>query len=172
MATKKILFFTAGIGATSAEQLQIDALNALTSPGYSVGVRSAVASGSYGHGIESCDFVAGTIPTAFNAKTNYGEPNALRPVKFALLPATHTLAAVETKQLQALKANGTDVSALTLADVTAVTTTYASSNEAKATVSGGGLVTGVAAGTATITATHTYTTGKTITATTVVTVTA
>lgn len=169
--TKKILFFTAAAVPTEAEQAQIDALNALTAPGFSVGVRNSQQSASYGSGIESCDFVAGTIPTAFNAKTNYGEANAARPVAFSLLPGTHSMAAAATKQLQALKATGNDVSALTLADVTAVSTTYATSDEAKATVSAGGLVTGVAAGTATITATHTYTSGKTITATAAITVT-
>lgn len=170
--TKKILFFTAGTVATVAEQAQIDALNALNAPGFTVGVRNAAQNASFGSGIESCDFVAGTIPTAYNAKTNYGEAHASRPVKFALLPATHSLAVSATKQLQALKATGNDVSALTLADVTAVSTTYASSDAAKATVSAGGLVTGVAAGTTTITATHTYATGKTITATAAITVTA
>lgn len=170
--TKKIIFFTAGVVPTEAEQAQIDALNALSAPGYNVAVRNSTQSASFGSGIEACDFVAGTIPTAFNAKTNYGEANAARPVNFSLLPAVHSLAALATKQLQALKANGTDISALTLADVTAVTTTYASSDATKATVSAGGLVTAVAAGTATITATHTYASGKTITATAAITVTA
>lgn len=170
--TKKLLFFIAGTVPTVAEQAQIDALNALTTPGYSVGVRSALHNSTYTPNLEACDFVAGTIPTAYNAKTNYGEANAARPVKFALLPATHSFAVSATKQLQALKATGNDVSALTLADVTAVTTTYASSDAAKATVSAGGLITGVAAGSTTITATHTYTSGKTITATSVITVTA
>jgi len=168
--TKKILFFIAGKVPTGAEQAQIDALNALTTPGYSIGVRNGAENASFGYGIEACDFVAGTIPTAYNAKTNYGEANTARPSKFSLLPATANVAALATQQLQALKANGVDISALTLADVTAVTTTYASSDAAKATVSAGGLVTGVAAGTATITATHTYATGKTITATAVITV--
>lgn len=168
--TKKILFFTAGTLATAGELAQIAALNAMAVPGYEVGVRNSQASGSFGAGIEDCDLVAGTIPTAFNAKTDFGEAHASRPAEFALLPATHELAAAATKQLQALKATGVDVSDLTLADVTAVTTTYASDDTDVATVSAGGLVTGVAAGEATITATHTYTAGKTITAETVITV--
>lgn len=170
--TKRILFFTAGKVPTVAEQAQIDALNAMTSPGFSVGVRNSAENAVFGSGIETCDFVAGTIPTAYNAKTNYGEAHSDRPCKFSLLPATASAAVLATQQLQALKANGNDISALTLADVTAVSTTYASSDATKATVSAGGLVTGVAAGTATITATHTYASGKTITATSVITVTA
>jgi len=169
---KKILFFVAGKVPTADEAAQIAALNALTSPGYSVGVRNAAENALYGSGIEPCDLVAGSIPTAYNAKLDYGVAHADRPAKFALLPATASVAAAATKQLQALKANGNDISALTLADVTAVSTTYASSDATKATVSAGGLVTGVAAGETTITATHTYASGKTITATSVITVTA
>lgn len=168
--TKKILFFTAGPVATGAETAQIAALNAMTIQGYTVGVRNALESGSYGAGIESCDLVCGTVPTAFNGVTNYGEPNAARPCAFQLNPATKQIAALETTQLQALKADGLDVSALTLTDVTAVNTTYASSQTSKATVSAGGVVSGVAAGTSQITATHTYTAGKTITATMIATV--
>jgi uncharacterized protein YjdB len=168
--TKKILFFTAGPVPTAGEQGQIDALNALTLPGYNIGVRSAIQPASYGHGIEVSDFVAGTIPTAFNAVPNYGVADTARPCKLQLLPTAPSVAIAATQQLQCLKANGADISALTLADVTAVTTTYASSVAAKATVSAGGLVTGVAAGTTIITATHTYASGKTVTATTTVTV--
>lgn len=170
--TKKILFFTAGRVATEAEAAQITALNALNAPGFIVGVRNAAENALYGHGIETCDFVAGTIPTAYNAKPNYGVADATRPCKLDLLPNAHSMAVAETKQLQCLKANGNDVSTLSLADVTAVTTTYASATPAKATVSAGGLVTGVAAGTSVITATHTYADGKTVTASMTVTITA
>lgn len=171
--TKRILFFTAGKVPTVAEQAQIDALNAMTVPGYSVGVRNGAESAVYSDdNLEPCDFVAGTIPTAYNAKTDYGVAHASRPVKFSLHAAAVTLAVSATLQLQALKAGGVDVSALTLADVTGVSTTYASSDVAKATVDAAGIVTGVAAGAVTITATHTYATGKTIAATIALTVTA
>jgi len=171
--TKKVLYFTAGPVATVTEAAQIAALVALGVPGYTVGVRNALLSGSFGHGIEASDYVAGTIPTAFNAVPNYGIPDVLRPAKLSLLSATGSfaIAGTATRQLQTLSVVGADISALTVTDVTAVSTTYASSVPAKATVSAGGLVTGVAAGTTTITATHTYASGKTITATAVITVT-
>ncbi len=170
--TKRVLYFTAGPVPTVTEAGQIAALVALGVPGYTVGVRSALLSGNYGAGIEASDYVAGTIPTAFNAVPNYGVPDVLRPAKLKLLSATgsFTVAVLGTAQLQAISVVGADISALTVADVTAVTTTYASSAPLKATVDANGLVTGVAAGTTTITATHTYAVGKTITATAVITV--
>lgn len=168
--TKKILFFTAGPVPTVAEQAQIDALNAKTKAGFEVGVRNALESGSYGAGIEACDLVAGTIPTAFNGKTNYGTADALRPALLSILPNPVAITGTGTKQLQVLKVMGDDVSALTVTDVTATSTTYSSSATNRATVNSAGLVTGVSAGTSVITATHTYTTGKTLTATVTVTV--
>ena len=172
--TKKVLYFTAGPVPTVTEAAQIAALVALGLPGYTVGVRNGLLPGSFGAGIEASDYVAGTIPTAFNAVPNYGVPDALRPAKLSLLSATgsFSVAAAATRQLQAMSVVGADISALTVTDVTAATTTYASSVPAKATVDANGLVTGVAAGTTTITATHTYAVGKTITATAVITVTA
>ena len=169
--TKKILFFTAGPVPTVDEQAQIDALNAMHAVGFNVGVRNTLSSGLYGYGIEASDFVAGTIPTAYNAVSNYGVAHASRPCKISLLPAAPSVAALATQQMQVLKATGNDVTALTLADVTATSTTYASGTPATATVHAStGVVTGVAAGTTVITATHTYTSGKTITATATVTV--
>ena len=63
-----------------------------------------------------------------------------------LTPATLTIAVSATSQL---------TKQILPSDATVQTVTYVSSNPAKATVSAGGLVTGVAAGTTTITATTT-----------------
>ena len=63
-----------------------------------------------------------------------------------LTPATLTIAALATSQL---------TKQVLPSDATVQTVTYVSSNPAKATVSAGGLVTGVAAGTTTITVTTT-----------------
>lgn len=165
---KKILYFTAGATPTSTELTEIGILNGLTQPGYSVGVRNGAESASYGAGIEDCDLVAGTIPTAFNAKTAYGTVNSLRPVKFTIISAV-TLAALATKQLVPIAITGTDLSNLAAA-VPDTGVTYASSAESKATVDANGLITAVATGSAVITATYTYTSGKTITATCAVTI--
>ena len=82
-----------------------------------------------------------------------------------VLPASASVAAAATQQLQVVKVTGDDVLDLTITDTTATDTTYASDDEAVATVDSAGEVTGVAAGSCVITATHTYATGKTETAT-------
>jgi hypothetical protein len=170
MATKKILYFTAGPVPTAGELADIDVLNTLILPGYSIGVRNGAESGSFGAGIEATDFVAGTVPTAFNARPAYGFIDALRPLVFDVWPKTAAIVGTATKQLYPVKISGTDIANLASALVTA-NIGYVSSDETKATVHAtSGLITGVAAGTSTITATLTYATGKTITATCVVTV--
>lgn len=167
----KILFFIVGNSPTVAEQAEIDRLNDLGTAAFSeVGVRTAEESTLYGANIEDSDYVAGAIPTEYNAVTDYGDAHDDRPLKMDVLPATATIAAAGTQQLQVVKVTGADTLNLTTTDVTAVTTTYASDDEAAATVDANGLVTGVATGSATITATHTYDTGKTETATSVITV--
>lgn len=164
---KKILYFTAGETATATELAEIAALNALTVPGYSVGVRNATKVNT----VETCDLKAGSAPAAYAAIPAYGTIDAARPLKFDLWPATGTIAALATLQLVAIATTGASLDAVATAEITAeATVTYASSDETKATVSATGLVTGVAAGTTTITATYTYAVGKTITDTCVITV--
>jgi hypothetical protein len=172
--TKKVLFFTAGPVPTADEQAQIDALNALTEPGYVVGVRNSKESAAFGAGVEACDMVAGTIPTEFEAKPDYGYASADRPAAFECCPDETTVAVSATVRIRAFRIDGTDISALEVTQVSQAAdgTTWASSDETKATVSANGTVTGVAAGEVTITATHEFAEGKTVTATSVVTVTA
>jgi hypothetical protein len=67
MATKSIIFFTAGPVATSDELTAIGKLEAATEQPYSVKVFNGLRSPNYGYGIEQCDYVAGTIPTAYDA---------------------------------------------------------------------------------------------------------
>ncbi|WP_019170675.1 hypothetical protein [Pseudaminobacter salicylatoxidans] len=71
MATKKIIYFTAGSAVTSAEKADIAALNALTEPAYSVQVSNGAVSsglGKTGAGnsvLETCDYVAGSAPADY-----------------------------------------------------------------------------------------------------------
>lgn len=65
MATKKILFFTAGIDATVAEQAKIDKLLARCKPDYSVSIRNA-AQPTNGAMVEAADYAIGAIPAAYN----------------------------------------------------------------------------------------------------------
>lgn len=64
----KILYFLAGDVATVDELADIVKLNTAAEVPYLVGVRNSKVSTNYGAGPEECDFVAGTIPTAYTAK--------------------------------------------------------------------------------------------------------
>lgn len=68
---KRILFFTAGITPTSGELAAIAKLNAAADKPYEVTVLNGAANTKYGetNRLVPCDFVAGTVPTIYNAKT-------------------------------------------------------------------------------------------------------
>lgn len=165
----KVLVFIAG---RSPDGTEATLIAGLTSAGFTVGVRSkkAAAGANYGSVAEECDFVAAksgvAIPASHSAKTNIGA----KPAQLIAWPAAKTLslAGVNTVQLLILSLA---LGAAEYTDVTA-TATYVSSVPGKATVSVGGLVTGVAAGTTTITVTYTDANGATITDTVAITVTA
>lgn len=60
---QKIIFFTKGEKADSAELTAIENLNLFSKKKYEVLVRNSVENTHYGAGAEECDFVAGTLPT-------------------------------------------------------------------------------------------------------------
>lgn len=169
--TKKIIYFTAGAIATQAEKDDISALQALTSPGYQLAVRNSNEETTYSPNLEPTDLVAGTIPTAYNGLTDYGEVDVNKPLAFDAWPKAFGVTTTTTRQLVVNKVTGVDISELTTSDVTLDNTTYSSDTPGVATVDANGLVSGVAVGSANITATHTYATGKTTTDTVAVTVT-
>lgn len=70
---KKVLYFTAGDVPTGAELTAIGKLNAATSAPYEVGVRNTLHPAGDTL-LEHADYVAGTIPTAYNAVTEI-DPN-------------------------------------------------------------------------------------------------
>lgn len=63
MATKKIIFFTAGIGPTGGETTAINKLLARCDADYELVIRNRLQSGT-GESVEACDFVAGTVPAS------------------------------------------------------------------------------------------------------------
>lgn len=65
MAAKKVIFFTAGITATTGENAAIAQLNALAAPAYEVVVMNTKVPQSTP--IRAADYAAGTIPTAYSA---------------------------------------------------------------------------------------------------------
>ena len=98
---------------------------------------------------------------------------SLSPASLDVTPATVSKAVSATQQLTAVvrNANGETLTVQKSAGASInsdITITYASSNEAKATVSASGLITGVQAGTCTVTATIS---GTSITDTVAVTIT-
>jgi hypothetical protein len=109
----KVIFFTADNVPTVGELADIANLNARAVAPYEIAVRNTKVAARYGAGIEACDFVAGTVPVAFNAKPVI-DPDAI--------PATGLTA------LQAVVTHNVDI-------VTPVTGVYAT--KIKATVVAG-----------------------------------
>lgn len=68
MATKRVVFFTAGPTATTQELAAIQKLNAVTEAPYAVTVMNGKENAKYGepNRLAPCDFVAGTVPTIYN----------------------------------------------------------------------------------------------------------
>lgn len=68
---QKIIYFTAGVTATEGELTEIAALNTAAAAKYEVIVKrgDTQVSQSYGAGIDTPDFVAGTVPDAYSAIT-------------------------------------------------------------------------------------------------------
>jgi len=170
--TDKFIYFTEDAEPTSTSLNAIARLRALITPAFDLHVRNGSASSEFGHGIEDCDIVAGSIPTEYQGIefTDYGDVSASRPLLFDIWPKTANCDHEGTLQLYPVKVTGSNpldlVSAIVPSNVA-----YTSSNTGKATVHAtSGLVTGVAAGQTTITATYTYADGKTVTATSVITV--
>lgn len=86
---KRIIFFQAGPVATTEELAEIAAINAFSVNPYEVLVMNALESTSYGAGNVSADYVAGTIPTAYEAITEFDYTNPPDPV---LIPTKATVA--------------------------------------------------------------------------------
>lgn len=63
MATKKIIFFSAGIGLTGPETTIVNKLLARCEADYELVIRNAAQPDS-GQMVEACDFVAGTLPAS------------------------------------------------------------------------------------------------------------
>jgi len=68
---KRVIYFTAGVTPTSGELAEIAKLNTAADKPYEVTVMNGAANTKYGetNRLAPCDFVAGTVPTIYNAKT-------------------------------------------------------------------------------------------------------
>lgn len=158
----KVLFFLAAAVATDAE---LAAINRLQTVYREVKVcdGSVADAAKYGSGLlESFDFLAGTIPTAYSSvegAVTLTVPSSVAPDQFKVLPAAVSIDAsnVDVQQLAAVKSVIDPATGLaTMTDLAAhASVVWTSSDETKATVGADGLVTAVAAGTTNVTATLT-----------------
>ncbi len=128
MATKKVVYFTAGINATSGELADIAKLNAAAEPQYEVLVANGAANAEYGETdrIIPADFVAGTIPDVYRVD---GDPLE-DPVYPEIDPD-----AIPNQALTATQAIVNDAEALTV-PVTGTYTTTATVSVANGVVTG------------------------------------
>lgn len=128
MATKKVVYFTAGINATSGELADIAKLNAAAEPQYEVLVANGAANAEYGETdrIIPANFVAGTIPDVYRVD---GDPLE-DPVYPEIDPD-----AIPNQALTATQAIVNDAEALTV-PVTGTYTTTATVSVAVVVVTG------------------------------------
>lgn len=128
MATKKVVYFTAGINATSGELADIAKLNAAAVPQYEVLVANGAANAEYGETdrIIPADFIAGTIPDVYRVD---GDPE-----KDPLYPEIDP-DAIPNQALTATQAIVNDAEALTV-PVTGTYTTTATVSVANGVVTG------------------------------------
>lgn len=103
MATKKVVYFTAGINATAGELADIAKLNAAAEPQYEVLVANGAANAEYGETdrIIPSDYVAGTVPSV------YSEVDVIDPDAIPNQALTATQAIVEDAQVLDVDGGGT-----------------------------------------------------------------
>lgn len=150
MATKKVLFFTAGVTATSPELTAIGKLNAAAEKQYEVTVLNGAANTKYGetNRLVPCDLVAGTVPGIYSAKTVL-DPDA---IPMPSLPATSAVVSnagnvtVKNSAGGVSKTGTATVAANAVTDVKLPATTAMVENGAVIPVTGGGSVTATVAG--------------------------
>jgi hypothetical protein len=118
MATKKVIFFTAGTTATAGEIADIAKLNAAAEAQYEVIVANGAANAKYGETdrIIPSDFVAGTIPTEYAAIDEI-DPDAIPNQALAA-----TQAIVEDAQALTVPVTGTYATTATVTVVDNVVT--------------------------------------------------
>lgn len=128
MATKKVVYFTAGINATSGELADIAKLNAAAEPQYEVLVANGAANAEYGETdrIIPADFVAGTIPDVYHVDGD--------PLEDTIYPEIDP-DAIPNQALTATQAIVNDAEALTV-PVTGSYTTTATVSVANGVVTG------------------------------------
>lgn len=118
MATKKVIYFTAGINATAGELADIAKLNTAAEPQYEVIVANGAANAKYGetNRLIPSDFVAGTIPDI------YSEIDEIDPDNIPNQALTDTQAIVNDGDTLAVTTGGEPAGTVTFAVVDGVLT--------------------------------------------------
>lgn len=118
MATKKVIYFTAGINATAGELADIAKLNAAAEPQYEVIVANGAANAKYGetNRLIPSDFVAGSIPGI------YGEIDEIDPDNIPNQALTDAQTIVNDGDTLAVTTGGEPAGTVTFAVVDGVLT--------------------------------------------------
>lgn len=118
MATKKVIYFTAGINATAGELADIAKLNAAAEPQYEVIVANGAANAKYGetNRLIPSDFVAGSIPGI------YGEIDEIDPDNIPNQALTDVQTIVNDGDTLAVTTGGEPAGTVTFAVVDGVLT--------------------------------------------------
>ncbi|AIW01677.1 virion structural protein [Pseudomonas phage vB_PaeS_C1] len=118
MATKKVVYFTAGINATAGELADIAKLNAAAEPQYEVLVANGAANAEYGETdrIIPSDYVAGTAPSA------YSEVDVIDPDAIPNQALTATQAIVNDAEALTVPVTGTYTTTATVSVANGVVT--------------------------------------------------
>lgn len=93
---KRIIYFQAEPVATTEELAEIAAINAFSVNPYQVLVMNGSASTAYGAGNITADYVAGTIPTAYNEVDVFDYENPPDPVLIATKAVVDTGESIST----------------------------------------------------------------------------
>ena len=85
---KKVIYFSAGYDLTDDELAEVAALNAIGAAALEINVSNGAVSSGLETVLEECDYVAGTIPTAY---AEVDEFDIESPPRLETIPATQAV---------------------------------------------------------------------------------
>lgn len=85
---KKVIYFSAGYDLTDDEIAELAALNAIGAPALEINVSNGAVDPGIEGGVEECDYVAGTAPTAYAEVDAFDIDN---PPRLDTIPATQAV---------------------------------------------------------------------------------
>lgn len=85
---KKVIYFSAGYDLTDDEIAELAALNTIGAPALEINVSNGAVDPGIEGGVEECDYVAGTVPTAYSEVATFDIDN---PPRLDTIPATQSV---------------------------------------------------------------------------------